>query len=416
MQNYIKNKYICIFSFIFFLVTLRAVTLQLFFPANGMSYTNKLYFCICYLSLINPFQIQKIQAPMKKDTLKKILTFIVFVGLGIFFIWLSVRGLTPEQRTTVLTDMKSVFTGYRWVFLLIGMILGVISVYLRGLRAIILIEPLGHRVSRSDAYHSVMICYLANIAIPRLGEVLRCTYLQTFSKVPFQKSLGTVITERVVDTLLMGVLFLVAMLAEADKLIPLLGLDHMGDKLAGFHAGKWITVLLTIAGVALLFIVLGKFLGKTKVFLKIKEILVGLWQGLASIAHLRQPGLFILYSVLIWGCWYFMFLVGSLAFPEMLHMGNPVWIASLACVVVGTFGFIIAQGGLGAYPLLVSQVLLLYGVPYETGLAIGWVIWANETIVYVAGGLVSLIYTAQRKSVKTLPNKTEDETDPKPAK
>ena len=93
-----------------------------------------------------------------------------------------------------------------------------------------------------------------------------------------------------------------------------------------------------------------------------------------------------------------MFMVGSFAFPEMLQLGSPIWAATLSSVVVGTFGFVIAQGGLGLYPLLVSQVLLLYGIPKVTGLAIGWVIWANETFVYVAGGLITLLYTALRKN------------------
>ena len=127
---------------------------------------------------------------------------------------------------------------------------------------------------------------------------------------------------------------------------------------------------------------------------KIKSILKGFWNGMISVTRLEKPGLFILYSVLIWICWYFMFMVGSFAFPEMAALGSSIWAATLTCVVVGTFGFVISQGGLGAYPLLVSQVLLLYGVKYETGLAIGWIIWANETFVYVFGGLVTLICMA----------------------
>lgn len=332
------------------------------------------------------------------EKIKKALKLILFVGIGVFFIWFSIKDLTPEQRASIITDIKGVFTEFRWTFLIGGMALGVLSVYLRGLRAIILIEPLGYKVSKSNAYHSVMVCYLANIAVPRLGELLRCTYLQTYEKVPFQKNLGTVVTERIVDTLLMGVLFVVAILVESEKLVPLFGLDKTGESGAGF--GKWGKILLIAAAVIIACVVLGKLLKNTKFMKKIKEVLLGFWQGIVSITKLRQPGLFVLYSLLIWACWYFMFLIGSLAFPEMLHLGNPIWAASLSCVVVGTFGFVIAQGGLGLYPLLVAEVLVLYSIPYETGLAIGWVIWANETFVYVAGGLITLIYTALCKSTK----------------
>lgn len=336
------------------------------------------------------------------EKIKKTLKLLLFVGIGIFFIWFSIKDLTPEQRNSILTDIKGVFSHFRWTFLICGMLIGVLSVYLRGLRAIILIEPLGYNISKSNAYHSVMVCYLANIAVPRLGELLRCTYLQTYEKVPFQKNLGTVVTERIVDTLLMGVLFIVAILVEADKLLPLFGLDKVGEDAAGFNFGKWGKILLIVLAIVGACIVLGKLLKHTKFMQKIKDVLLGFWQGIVSITKLRQPGLFVIYSLLIWVCWYFMFMIGSFAFPEMLHLGNPVWAATLSCVVVGTFGFIIAQGGLGLYPLLVSEVLLLYGIPYETGLAIGWIVWSTETFVYVLGGLITLIYTALRKSTKTI--------------
>ena len=330
---------------------------------------------------------------MKKQ-LKSILKLLLFVGLGIFFIWFSIKDLTAEQRTSIIQDMQMVFSSHRWLYLVGGMVLGVISVYLRGLRAILMMNPLGYHVSRSNAYHSVMICYMANVAVPRLGELLRCTFLQRYEKVPFEKSFGTVITERIIDMLLLGVMFVLAIAVEAEKLVPLLGLDHLGNKLAGLSLKKWIITFIIIAAAVILLICIGKWLGKTKVMMKIKNILRGFWNGMISVTKLEKPGLFILYSILIWVCWYFMFMVGSFAFPEMISLGSAIWAATLSCVVVGTFGFVISQGGLGAYPLLVSQVLLLYGIKYETGLAIGWVIWANETFVYILGGLITLIFTA----------------------
>lgn len=336
---------------------------------------------------------------MKKH-LNNLLKLIVFLSLGVFFIWLSIKDLTPEDKQNILNDVRAVFTEFHWIYLILGMILGLISVYLRGLRAIMLIEPLGYKVSKSNAYHSVMICYMANVAIPRLGEILRCTYLQRYEKVPFQKSLGTVITERAVDCFLMIPLFILAIVVEADKLIPLLGLENIGEKISGYSFVKWLIIFLIIVIIVLLFLILKRLFGQNKIFKKIKEILTGFWRGIISIAKVRRPGLFVFYSVLIWICWYFMFMVGSFAFPEMLNMGNSIWAASLSCVIIGTLGFIVAQGGLGAYPLLISSVLLLYGIKYETGLAIGWVIWANETFVYVAGGLITLIFMAFKKEPK----------------
>ena len=342
---------------------------------------------------------------MKKQG-KDILKLILFLSLGVFFIWISLKDLSAEQRSMILTHAKEVLQGNRWIYLVLCVIVGFLSVVFRGLRSVLMIEPMGYKISKMNSYHAVMVGYLANFAFPRLGEVLRCTILQQYEKVPLQKSLGTVISERILDLLLAGLLFVFAFAVEYDKLIAVFSGSNISEQIMTMFSGTGKYIILAI--VLLIFIVifaLRKIIAKNPVYQKIVKIIKGFWEGLISIKNLKHPILFVIYSMAIWLCYFLMFYVCTFAFPDMLALGGAgMVLASLSCVVIGTVGFVIAQGGLGAYPLLISIVLLLYGISEESGLAIGWVVWTTETIMYLALGLVSLLilfYSKKRQTEKS---------------
>jgi len=330
---------------------------------------------------------------------KDILKLIVFLSLGLFFVWFSLKDLSAEQRTTIWTNAREAMQGNRWIYLVLCMFIGFLSVVFRGLRSVLMIEPLGHNVSKANSYHAAMIGYLANFAFPRLGEVLRCSILQKYEKVPFQKSLGTVITERIIDTIFFGVLFLAALGLESEKLFSIFANSNILEKIMVMFSGtgKYI-VLGSIAAMIILIYIFRKRISDWTIYQKIIKILHGFWEGLISVKNLKQPFLFVVYSLLIWLCYYLMFYVCTFAFPFLTALGaGSVFLASLSCVVIGTLGFVVAQGGLGAYPLLVSIVLLLYGISGESGLAVGWVVWSSESFMYVVLGLLSLLIISLKK-------------------
>lgn len=325
------------------------------------------------------------------DKGKKFIQLFIFLSLGIFFIWISLKDLDAEQRTNIIENIKGVAIDNRWVFLVISAAIGFISVIFRAFRSIILLEPLGYKVSKINSYHSVMICYIANIAFPRLGEILRCTFIQRYEKVPFQKTFGTVVTERIIDMLSFGLIFLVALVFNTEKILSLFQ-NNTKTTDASFFSNNLLLMLLSVFIVLfILFFVFRKSIVEWKIYYKTKKIILGFWSGLISVIKLKKPFLFVFYTFMIWVCYFFMFYVAVFAFPEIVAMGNQLWMATLSCVVIGTIGFIVSQGGLGAYPLLISAVLLLYGINKEIGLAAGWVIWTTETLLYVVGGIISLI-------------------------
>ena len=336
---------------------------------------------------------------MKKYA-KDILKLVLFLSLGVFFVWFSLKDLSPEQRSMILTNAKEVMHDNRWIYLIICVFIGFLSVLFRGLRSVLMIEPLGHKVSKTNSYHAVMIGYLANLAFPRLGELLRCSILQKYEKVPFQKSLGTVITERIIDIIIFGIMLLIALGLESERLFSILENSNVSEKVMAMLSGSGKYIILgAMAAVVILIYALRKKISNLSIYQKVVKILKGFWAGLVSIKDLKNPFLFVVYSVLIWICFFLMFYVCTFAFPSLMALwAKTVILASLACVVVGTLGFIVAQGGLGAYPLLVSMVLLLYGISEESGLAIGWVVWTTETIMYLVLGLISLLMLLFSKS------------------
>jgi uncharacterized protein (TIRG00374 family) len=273
------------------------------------------------------------------------------------------------------------------------MFIGFLSVVFRGLRSVLMIEPLGYKISKINSYHAAMIAYLANFLFPRLGEVLRCSVIQKQEKVPFQKTLGTVTTERMIDTMLFGILFLAALALETEKLLP-----YVAENVSLTGSGKYI-LFGGIAAVAVLGYFFRKKIYRLSIYRKIIKILKGFWEGLISIKDLKKPFLFAAYSLLIWVCYYLMFYVAVFAFPDLAVLGSKgLILATLSCLVIGTIGFATPiPGGIGVYPFLVYKALTLYGIADELGKTIGYVVWTAESIMYIVLGLVSLLLISLKK-------------------
>ncbi|MBQ7735000.1 MAG: flippase-like domain-containing protein [Bacteroidales bacterium] len=331
------------------------------------------------------------------EIVKKILKFILFFGIGAFFIWLSVRKLSPDDVENLKESAAQVTRGSAWIFLFLAFLVGAISNYIRALRNRQLLQPLGYETRTSMVFYSVMVMYLANYAFPRLGEVLRCTFLQRYEKVPFEKSLGTVVTERAVDLICLIIVFISAFaintgLLDTLKIGDVTLRESMNAKFSGMAHNYTMFILI---GAIVAFIVIAvltkKWWSKINFFVKIKNFFVGIWQGLVSIKDLKNPGLFLVYTVSIWILWIFETVFCFQAFDFLSGMSFTVMFSVFA---IGNLGFLIGPGGIGAYPLIVAAMLVLYGVDYSAGLAAGWIGWGVQTLQVLVLGVFSLIATS----------------------
>ena len=313
-----------------------------------------------------------------------IVKFVFFVGLGIFFIYWFLSKLTSDEKAQIWQAFDNV--NYFWVAVVF--VTGVLSHVIRALRWRLLFEPLGYKPRVSTTFGAVMIAYLANLAVPRLGEVLRCGVLNQYEKVPIQTSLGTVVTERIIDLIGFALTVLLGLVLEFNLLK-----DYLYDALSQKMAVPSLATL-AIAGIAglLLCIVLYRIFRKRLIqiplFIKVKTTIIDFWQGIKSILHLRRPWLFVIYSLLI----YFLYFLGGyiafLVLPETMHL---TLVAALMVYIFGSVGMMVTPGGIGLYPALIAETLAIYKITKPIGYALGWISWGVQQIVTLVFGMGYLI-------------------------
>lgn len=324
---------------------------------------------------------------MKKRT-SDILKFIVFIGIGIFFIYWFLLKLSPEQKSAIWQSFIS--ANYWWVG--VAMVCTLLSHLVRALRWKLLYKPMGYNPGLTNTLGAVVVTYMANLAFPRLGEVLRCAVLRTSEKIPIEKSLGTVVTERLIDTLLFLLVAATGVLIMYNTIKGWL-IDGLSEKLSALPSlGLLLVVLLVAAAAAiLLYLRLRDKLLKNTFFQKIDKFLVGCIDGVKSIFHLGVKGtlLFTFYSLTI----YLLYILGGLiifyAFPETYGLGLE---AAFVLYLFGSVGMGLSQGGIGVYPVLVQMALAIYGIGMEVGTACGWLLWGSQQAITIVVGMLFLIY------------------------
>ena len=321
--------------------------------------------------------------------------FIVFFSLGILIIWLSLRNLTSAEKNEIIKSFK--IANYYWVIIVV--ILGIFAHILRSLRWILFFEPMGYKPSLKNTFYAVMVGYFANLGFPRLGEVTRCGILAKYEKIPFNKGFGTVITERAVDMIVFLLLFFLMILTQIGTIHSYLD-KNVYPKMHGKFLDPFSNPLVTwgLIGVfsliILLFIAFRRRIGKSKFYSKVMHMVLGFWQGLKSLSQIRKPFLFIIYTFSIWGMYFLMMYLCFFCFPQTMGLSFG---AGLSALVLGSIGIMITPGGIGLYPAIIQETLLLYGISNTTGLALGWIAWTAQTIMIIIVGGLSLLLLSFNK-------------------
>ena len=205
------------------------------------------------------------------DTLKKNLKIILPIALGVFLVWYSYNSTTPENRKEILFYIKEANPLYVFLSVFLG-ILGHVS---RAIRWNYLLEPLGYKPKLLNNILIILTSYFANLGIPRTGEILRATALTTYENVPFEKGFGTIVTERVIDVIMLLLVVTIAFFLQTDIILGLL-------QERGFNATT--LILMALLGTALFFLFIF-FIKKSNSAIanKIKTFVKGLLDGVFSI-------------------------------------------------------------------------------------------------------------------------------------
>jgi uncharacterized protein (TIRG00374 family) len=307
------------------------------------------------------------------------LKIIIPLALGVFLIWLSFRKLTIEDFDAIRSSFKN--ANYGWI--VISIILAIFSHVSRAYRWKYTLEPLNYQPKFLNSFMAVMIGYLVNLGIPRMGEISRAAAMTKYEKIPFNKGFGTIVAERVADMILLLTLIFSVILIQLNKLSGLLS-----EFLDNFNALKLAALGSFLLIAAFVFF---RFLKKSEIgfFIKLREFISGIFEGIKSILKMKDSKKFILHTFIIWGLYFMMFYLAMYAIPEVTSVPLS---AVLTAFVIGGISIAVTNGGIGAYPLGVAIILELYGIPQLQGLAFGWIVWTAQTIMIIALGGLSFIF------------------------
>ena len=333
--------------------------------------------------------------------LKTILQYLFFLGLGVFFAWLSLRNLNSEKTEKIRTAFAN---ARHWLIIPVFGIL-FLSHYVRGLRWRLLIEPLGYRPTRLNAFFAVLIGYLVNQGVPRLGEVVKCTVLSRYEKVPVEKLIGTIILERIIDAITLLLVFGITLAIQPDLYTRII--DTFFNSNPDEPAKKVSYTLITFIFFGLAFALLLTWMYVKKksfgdVVTLFRKIGLRIVEGVGAIRHLKKRKQFIFLTITLWALYFSGGYIGFMAFQETTQYGVR---EAFTVLSAGSIGMIASPGGIGAYAFMIEKTMQLYGLSEPIAVAFGWILWLATTAVIVIGGIISFVaipyYNKNRQLEKT---------------
>lgn len=294
--------------------------------------------------------------------------------LGIFFIYLSVVMTSDGERKLIISYIINADLKY----IISAIVFGILSHLSRAFRWKFLLNPLGYYPRFINSILAVLVSYIANLGIPRSGEILRATTLSNYEKIPFEKLFGTIIAERLIDFIILLSLIFLTLSLQFESIWEIL-------REKTFDLQKLIAVIFILS---LIFFGLKKFLGKnnSKILTKIKAFIEGLIEGIMSIKNMPYKLAFATHTIFIWTMYFSMFYIIKWTIPEMQNLQI---IQMLPSFVIGGLTLTATNGGIGIYPLSVAMTLSSFGISNESGLAFGWIVWTSQTLMIIFFGSLS---------------------------
>ena len=306
--------------------------------------------------------------------LKSLIKVIIPLGIGVFFIHLMLRATSLDDRRLIFDYIKNADLR----FIILSVLFGILSHVSRAYRWKFMLAPMGYKPRFVNTILAVLIAYIANLGIPRSGEILRATTLSSYEKIPFEKSFGTIIAERLVDLIFLLSFIFLALILQYDLIWRVLREKQIS-----------LSSIIVAAIITMITFICLKFLFKNNHSMpinRIKKFLKGLSEGILSFKSMTNKGAFVLHTIFIWIMYVAMFYVIKWTVPEMENLGLS---ALLPAFVIGGLTISATNGGIGIYPFSVALMLSAFGISNESGLAFGWIVWTSQTIMIIVFGSLS---------------------------
>jgi len=315
-----------------------------------------------------------------------ILQYFIFLGSGFFLVWWQLKDMSNLEKQ----EFSSAFNHANYWLIIPIVIMSLLSHLSRSIRWKLLLEPLGYKPKLKNVFSVVMIGYLANSAIPRFGEILKCTFLARYEKLKVEKLVGTIIIERTFDIICFLILIAITILIQID----LVG-NYVKEKIIIMGNAAdipiWINLVIIITIITLLIIIIKILLKKfpqNKIINKINQVFIGIIEGFKTIKILKNKQLFLLHTFFIWSLYLLQVYIGFQAMEGISQLGIK---AAFSVLSLTSLAMIVTPGGIGSFPLFVMKTLLIYSIANPLGKAFGWMMWGVSTGIIIIAGVVCLL-------------------------
>lgn len=336
-----------------------------------------------------------------RKTLIQVLKFFGFLAVGILLLWLAFR-------TVNFGKLRDDLIGADYSWILLSLLFGFIAYLSRARRWVILIKPLGHHPGFWNTFHSLMLGYLANLALPRVGEITRCVALGKKEKIPVDQLLGTVVVERTIDLFSLLTIMVALLLTSGSSIKEYLNkaiIIPFREKVLSVFGSVWIlwALLIVLSLVTLWLLVKYKReLRRIRFFSKMFDIARGVLNGLKTILKLKNNKEFIFHTVFIWLNYALMTWVVVFSLESTSHLS--FWNSIFILVIGGLAMSAPVQGGMGAFHYFVSRgIAFVEEVSIEDASAYAILTHESQLILVLILGAVAF-YMLYRKNRKTAEN------------
>jgi len=317
---------------------------------------------------------------LKKQVINTV-KYLLFFAAGVIIFWLIYKDLDIDMLKSVLKNDLN----FIWVW--ISLIIGILSHISRSVRWNYLIEPMGIKPGLKNTFMAVMFGYLMNLVFPRMGEISRCGALAKYEKISFMKLVGTVVTERIIDVIVLLLFTLIALVSQFGRIVQLFRNNpEMKENAVRMVTSPYLIAIILFIIVSVL--IFRKRIARSRLYKKARTFLGHLREGLLSVRYVKRKKAFIFYSFLIWFLYFLMLYCSFFAFDFTSGL-SPF--AALTTFVMGSFGMLApVQGGLGTWHFMTKESLALYGIANENGIIFAFVAHFVNTLLIIILGLISM--------------------------
>ena len=329
---------------------------------------------------------------MRKGAIQS-LKFLAFLAVGILLLWFAFRKVDAGK---FIDDLR----GANYYWLILSVLFGFFAFVSRARRWILLIHPLGYNPSLKNSFYALMTGYLANLALPRMGEITRCVALGKKGKIPVDQLIGTVVVERSIDFISLMLIMIALIFTSGDQVGLFLknSIQIPIQKMFGVTWAIWLILLIFLAVIFFLLVRYKKSLREIRFFSKMFDVGRGVINVLKTISTMEKKWEFLFHTIFIWlnyalMTWVVFFSLESTSF---LTFRDSIFI-----LVIGGLGMSApVSGGIGAFHYIVQQGLyIVKGIPLEDGFAYATLTHESQLIFVVIMGAISffIIFRKDRK-------------------